>query len=131
MKYQKCLKCMIKIGIKWELNKMRPFGTKTQGNDFRYAVNFAMIAKFRYLSEKMCIEKISQGLRNFCYGCEIFAILAKFSQCITKILLASCFASASSSASNSSFLLDISSFWVHEITENSRIQHQYEAKLAD
>ena len=45
-----------------------------------------MIAKFRYHSEKMCIEKISQGLRNFRYGCEIFAILAKFSQCIAKIL---------------------------------------------
>ena len=76
---------------------MRSFGTKTQGEEFRYAVNFAIIAKiqgiakiqifamhsnFRYDSElsreKMCIAKISQGLRNFCYGCEIFAILAKF-----------------------------------------------------
>ena len=73
-----------------------------------------MIAKFRKLSEKMCI--------------------AKFSQCIAKIQLASaasCFASASNSASFSSFPLDISSFWVDEITENSRIKHQYEAKLAE
>ena len=48
-----------------------------------------MIAKFCYLSKKMCIAKISQGLRNFRYGCEIFAIFAKFSQCIAKILLPS------------------------------------------
>ena len=63
------------------------------GEDFRYVVNFAiiakislctvtfaMIAKFLYLSEKLCIAKFSQGLRNFRYGCQIFAILAKFLQ---------------------------------------------------
>ena len=89
---------------------MRSFGTKTQGEEFCYAVNFAIIAKislftiiakiqgiakiqifamhsnFRYHSKKMCIAKISQGLRNLRYGCEIFAILAKFLQCIAKIL---------------------------------------------
>ena len=93
-----------------------------------------MKAKFRKLSEKMCIAKFSQGLRNFLYGCEIFAIIEKFSQCIEKIQLASaasCFASASNSDCFSSFPLDISSFWVDEITENSRIRHQYEAKIAD
>ena len=105
MKNQKYLKYMITIGTKWELYKTRSFGTKTQGEDFRYAVNFAIIAKiqgiakiqifamhsnFRYDSEKLCIAKFSQGLRNFRYGCEIFAILAKFSQCIAKIMLASC-----------------------------------------
>ena len=47
MKYQKCLNYMITIGIKWELNKTRSFGTKTQGNDFRYAMNFAIIAKIQ------------------------------------------------------------------------------------
>ena len=96
---------MITIGTKWELYKTRSFGIKTQGDDFCYAVNFAIIAKiqgiekiqifamhsnFRYDSEKLCIAKFSQGLQNFRYGCEIFAILAKFSQCIAKILLASC-----------------------------------------
>ena len=53
-------------------------------------VTFSMIAKFRHLSEKMCIAKISQGLRNFHYGCEIFAIFTKFSPCIEKIMFASC-----------------------------------------
>ena len=80
MKYQKYINYMIKIGTKWELYKTRSFGTKTQGKEFCYAVNFAIIAKiqgivkiqifvmhgnFRYHSEKMCIEKISQGFRNF------------------------------------------------------------------
>ena len=95
MKYQKYLKHMITIGTKWELYKTRSFGTKTQKERFRYAVNFAIIAKiqgmekiqifdmhgnFCYHSEKLCIAKFSQGLRNFRYGCEIFAMVAKFSQ---------------------------------------------------
>ena len=45
VKYQKYLKHIITIGIKWELYKTRSFGTKTQGEDFRYVVNFAIIAK--------------------------------------------------------------------------------------
>ena len=65
---------MITIGTKWELHKTWSFGTKTQGDNFCYVVNFAIIAKiqgivkiqifamhsnFRYDSEKMCIAKIS------------------------------------------------------------------------
>ena len=49
---------MITIGTKWELYKTRSFGTKTQGEDFSYAVNFAMIAKFRYIAKIQDIEKI-------------------------------------------------------------------------
>ena len=45
VKYQKYLKYMITIGTKWELYKMRSFGTKTQREDFRYAMNFAIIGK--------------------------------------------------------------------------------------
>ena len=37
------------------------------------------------------IAKISLGLRNFRYDCEIFAILAKFFAIIAKILVCSCF----------------------------------------
>ena len=89
-----------------------------------------MIAKFRYHSEKMCIAKISQGLRHFRYGCEIFTILAKFSHCIAKILLPPALPPA---ASISSIPLDISSSRLDEITENSYEhgvnQHQHEAKL--
>ena len=40
-----------------------------------------MIAKFRYHRENWVIAKFSLGLRNFCYHCEIFAILAKISLC--------------------------------------------------
>ena len=87
-----------------------------------------MIANFRYDSEKFCIAKISQGLRNFRYGCEIFAILTKFSQCIAKILH-----SLLHLAFISSIPLDISSFRLDEITENSYEhgvnRHQHEAKL--
>ena len=42
MKYQKYLKHMITIRTKWELYKTRSFGTKTQGEEFRYTVNFAI-----------------------------------------------------------------------------------------
>ena len=35
---------------------------------------FAMHDNFRYDSEILCIAKISLGLRNFRYGCEIFAM---------------------------------------------------------
>ena len=51
MKYQKYLKYIITIGTKWELYKTRSFGTKTQGSDFRYAVNFAIIAKIEGIAE--------------------------------------------------------------------------------
>ena len=46
---------------------MRSFGTKTQGNDFRYAVNFAIIAKI-------------QGIAKFKFSlCTVtFATIAKF-----------------------------------------------------
>ena len=46
-----------------------------------------MIAKFLYHSEKMYIAKfrrdckILPGLRNFRYGCKVFAILVKFLLC--------------------------------------------------
>ena len=49
---------MITIGTKWELYKTRSFGTKTQGDDFRYAVNFAMIAKFAIIAKIQDIAKI-------------------------------------------------------------------------
>ena len=51
MKYQKYLKYIIIIGTKWELYKTRSFGTKTQGEDFRYAVNFAIIAKIQGIAK--------------------------------------------------------------------------------
>ena len=82
---------MITIGTKWELYKTRSSGTKTQGEEFRYAVNFAIIAKiqgiakiqifsmhnnFRYDSEKNVhsenfagIVKFSLWLRNFRNPC--------------------------------------------------------------
>ena len=47
VEYQKYLKYMITIGTKWELYQTRSFGTKTQGKDFRYAVNLAIIAKIQ------------------------------------------------------------------------------------
>ena len=43
---------------------------------------FAMHSNFRYDSEKMCIAKISQGLRNFRYGCEIFAMHSENPACL-------------------------------------------------
>ena len=91
-----------------------------------------MIAKFRYHSEKMCIAKFRRD-------CEIFAMVAKFSQslrnfrnAIAKILHSS-IPPAFSSASISSIPLDISSSRLDEIAENSYEhdinRHQYEAKL--
>ena len=67
MKYEKCLKYMIIIGTKWELNKTRSFGIKTQGNDFRYAVNFAIIEKIQGIT-KIQIFSIHS---NFRYDSEI------------------------------------------------------------
>ena len=61
-------------------------------------VTFAMIAKFRYLSENMCIEKISQGLRNFRNPCEIFTMHSENHVCLL-------LPPVSSSASISSFPL--------------------------
>ena len=91
-----------------------------------------MIAKFRYDSEKICIEKFRRD-------CETFAMVAKFSQslrnfrnAIAKILHSS-IPAAFSSASISSIPLDISSSRLDEIAENSYEhginRHQYEAKL--
>ena len=105
-----------------------------------------MIAKFRYHSEKLCITKFrrdceifamvakfSQGLRNFRYGCEIFAILAKFSLCHSENPALPTLPPASSSASISSVPLDISSTRLDAIAENSYElgikYHQYKAKL--
>ena len=51
MKNQKYLKYIIIIGTKWELYKTRSFGTKTHGEDFRYAVNFAIIAKIQGIAK--------------------------------------------------------------------------------
>ena len=51
MKYQKYLKYMNTIGTKWELYKTRSFGTKTQGGDFRYAVNLAIITKIQGIAK--------------------------------------------------------------------------------
>ena len=129
MKYKKYLKYMITIGTKRELHKTRPFGTKTQGDKFRYAVNFAiiaklqgitkiqifaMIAKFRYHSEKNVHSKISQGLRNFHYGCKIFAILANFRNAYRK--------SAHSPASiQSLFLQVLLTFLYPKLMKSSRI----------
>ena len=71
-----------------------------------------MIAKFRYHSEKLCIEKFSQGLRNFCYGCEIFAMHSEKSCTLLH-------PPAFSLASISSIPVDISSTRLDEIAENS------------
>ena len=92
-----------------------------------------MIAKFLYHSEKLCITK-------FCRDCEIFAMVAKFSQCHSENPALSCIAPAFSSASISSIPLDISSIpldisssRLDEITENSYEhginRHQDGAKL--
>ena len=43
---------------------------------------FAMHSNFRYDSEKKCIAKISFGLRNFRYGCEIFAMHSENHVCL-------------------------------------------------
>ena len=91
-----------------------------------------MIVKFRYHSEKLCIEKFRRD-------CEIFSMVAKFSQSLRNFrnaiakILHSCIPPAFSSASISSIPLDISSSWLDEIAENSYEhglnRHQYEAKL--
>ena len=91
-----------------------------------------MIAKFRYHSEKMCIAKFRRD-------CEIFAMVAKFSQslrnfrnAIAKILHSS-IPPTFSSTSISLIPLDISSSRLDEIAENSYEhginRHQYEAKI--
>ena len=67
MKYQKYLKYMITIGTKWELYKTRSFGTKTQGEDFRYAVNLAIIAKIQGIAKIQIFAMHS----NFRYDSEI------------------------------------------------------------
>ena len=67
MKNQKYLNYMITIGTKWELYKTRSFGTKTQGEDFRYVVNFAIIAKIQGI-EKIQIFAMHS---NFRYDSEI------------------------------------------------------------
>ena len=91
-------------------------------SEFRYhRENFAMIAKFRYHSEKMCIAKFSLRLRNFRNPCEIFAMHSE-----NPVIPA--LPPASSSASISSIPLDISSFRLYEIIDNSQhsapIRHQ-------
>ena len=50
-----------KMGI---IQKRGRLEQKTQGNDFRYVVNFAMIAKFRYHRENTRHSENS----NFCYA---------------------------------------------------------------
>ena len=62
MKNQKYLKYMITIGKKWELYKTRSFGTKTQGGDFHYAVNFAIIEKIQGI-EKIQIFAMHSNFR--------------------------------------------------------------------
>ena len=91
-------------------------------------------------------SKILQGLRNFRYGCEIFAMVAKFSQSLrnfrnpceifamhSEIPALSCIPRTLSSASISSIPLDISSTRLDEIAENSYEyginRHQLEAML--
>ena len=70
--------------------------SQTQGDDFRYAVNFAIIAKMQGIAKfkfSLCtvtFAMISLRLRKFRYGCQIFAILAKFLQCIAKIMFCLC-----------------------------------------
>ena len=91
-----------------------------------------MIAKFRYHSEKLCIAKFRRD-------CEIFSMVAKFSQSLRNFhnaiakILHSCIPPAFSSASISSIPLDISSSRIYEIAENSYEhginRHQYEGKL--
>ena len=85
-----------------------------------------MIANFRYHSEKLCIAKFRRD------G-EIFAMVAKLSQCIAKNPAHSCIPPIFSSASISSIPLDISSTRLDEIAENSYEhginRHQLEAKL--
>ena len=83
MKYQNNQYNKITLRIKWELTKWGHLDRNQR------ATNFAMHSEFRYHSEKLCItiiektvhREILQGLRNFRYGSEIFAILAKFSLC--------------------------------------------------
>ena len=67
MKYQKHLKYMITIGTKWELYKTRSFGIKTQGEEFRYVVNFAIIAKIQGIAKIQIFAMRS----NFRYDSEI------------------------------------------------------------
>ena len=91
-----------------------------------------MVANFRYHSENMAIAK-------FRLDCEIFAMVAKFSQSLRNFrytiakILNSCIASCINSASISSAPLDISSSRLDEIAENSYElcinQHQYESRL--
>ena len=74
MKYQKYLKYMITIGTKWELYKTRSFGIKTQGNDFCYAVNFAIIAKISLRYRNFAIVATIQGIEKN----QIFAMHSNF-----------------------------------------------------
>ena len=72
-------------------------------------------------------SEISQGLQNFLYGCEIFAMVASENPTL------SCIPPSFNSTSISSIPLDIFSSGLDEITENS-YEHginrrQYEAKL--
>ena len=92
-----------------------------------------MIAEFRYHREKLCIAKFRRDCEIFAMVAEIFAILAKFSQCHSQNPTLSCIPPAFSSASISSIPLDISLSQLDEIAENSSElginRHQYEAKL--
>ena len=103
-------------------------------SDFRYHSENMAIVKFHYDCEIFAIiAKFSQSLRNFRYHCEIFAILANFSLCRSENPDPPALLPASIQPPFLHFPLDISSSRLDEITENSYElginQHQYEAKL--
>ena len=85
-----------------------------------------MIANFRYHSKKNVHSEISQGLRNFRYGCEIFTMHSENPAFHA-------LPPASTSASISAIPLDISSTRLDEIPANSYEhgidRHRFEAKL--
>ena len=118
---------MITMGTKWEIHKTRSFGSKTEGDKFRYHSEKLCIAKFRRDCEIFAmVEKFSQSLRNFRNPCEIFAMHSEKSCTLLHPLVFS-------SASISSIPLDITSTRLDEIAENSYEyginRHQLEAKL--
>ena len=92
-------------------------------------VIFSMIANFRYHSEKLCIANFSQGLRNFRYGCEIFAILAKFSLCHSENPALPGLPHALVQPPFLQFHLTFLYPWLRKSPRICINQHRYEAKL--
>ena len=99
-------------------------------------MNFAIIAKFRYGNfrygyhrKKNVHSEISQLLRNFRYGCKIFAILVKFSLCHSENPALPTLPPASVQSPFLQFHLTFLHPGLMKSPRIHKIQYQYEAKL--